>query len=201
MKTRLFFCFIVIAAVCSNAGAAFQLKMTAEKTELLPGEQVVVTLYGWADAPLAVDQNGLNAWQFDALVDVGGVVEVTGVQFLAPGPWSTTDTGYTSLNTPQFGQIKYLHLVTQSLPQNSVTAVGGYSPLASFTIKAIGSEGQSVAYSIGGDFFGILADEQVLEGNFDSGASQNVFTIVPEPASFLIFSGMGLVGYLRRVRK
>jgi len=179
-------------------------KMTAEKTNLLVDEEITVTLHAWADSATATGQNGLNSWQLDVLVNLGSVVEVTGVQFLAPSPWSNQDTGYTSLNSPLAGQIKYLHLMTQALPQNSTAGVGGYTPVASFNIKAIGQLGQSVSYTIpkGDDFLGILADgETVLDGIFDSANSQTVFTIVPEPSSLLIFSGLGIIRVFRRSRK
>jgi len=203
-KKSVFACLSVFVLMGGLSYANLLVKMTAEKTTLLQNEETTVTLHAWANFASATGQNGLNAWQLDVSVNLGGVVQVTGVQLLAPTPWSAADSGYTSLNSPLSGQIKYLHLVTQSLPQNSTVGVGGYTPIASFNIKAIGQAGQSVAYSIptGDDFLGILADgTTILNGVFDSANSQTVFTIVPEPSSLLILSGLAVVGMFRRSRK
>lgn len=168
--------------------AGLEVKLVAPKTDLLPSEQITVTLYAYANHALATGTNGLNAWQFDVLVSQTGVVQVVpgSVVLLAPTPFVTNLSGFTSINTPKTGQITYLHVVT-NYGQPSTAGVGGFTAIAQFDIQAIGSAGQSVDFSLGGNAYGILADDTELNFVFDSQNSQRTFTIVPEPATMALF--------------
>lgn len=204
MKMKVVLAMSLILWLSSLSSADLLFKMTADKTDLLPGEQVTITLHAFAESPQATGANGLNGWNLDVLVDTGSAVEVVvgSVVFLAPSP--SLFTGYNSINSPN-GEIEYLNLVTM-FNQGSNTSVDGYSAIAAFDIKAIGLEGQSVTYTLGRDlggateFDGYLADGTRLQGVFDIANSQNVFTIVPEPSSLLILSGLTAIGFFRRKR-
>ncbi len=199
MMKKSLFCVLSLVFVCSVSHADLLFKVEAPTTELLLGEQVTVTLSAKAEGVSAPD--GLFAWGLDVIVDLGGVVEVVDgtIDFMPVDTWDATDSEWDSLGLPT-GSIQNLHAVgVDSLIGNSTIAAGVYTLVAQFDIKAIGSVGQSVTYTLGGDSFsGLLANGVDVTGQFVAGESQNVFTIVPEPASLLILSGLSILGVLRR---
>jgi hypothetical protein len=189
-------------------------QMHADTTELLVGQSTLVTVSAWIDDPIAVAGNGLDTWQLDATVDVGGVVSVTGLTMIAPDP----DTGYanwTSLNSPD-GAIDGATVTQQTIGAPSNTGVLGYgdddelkySDIFSFSITAL-AEG-TVTYAIGGDgggFYAFLADDSLFENAggadggvyFDAAGSDNVFDVssTPEPCTMLLL-GIGSLVLRRR---
>ncbi|MEN8127675.1 MAG: PEP-CTERM sorting domain-containing protein [Planctomycetota bacterium] len=194
------FCILSVMFVCSISHADLLFTMNTEggQTELLPGEQVTVTLSAMIEGE---SMPGLFAWGLDAIVDLGGVVEVVDgtIGFLPSDTWNDTDSGWDPLGLPT-GSISNLHAVgLDGLIEGSTIGVDVYTPVAQFDIRAIGSVGQSVSYELGGDsFMGVLVDYSDLPGQFVADGSDNVFTIVPEPASLLILSGLSVLGVLRR---
>lgn len=202
-------CVFIGAFVCSVCPANLYFKMEAPKTSLLPNEVVTVTVSAWADDAAVTSTNGLNYWAFSAMVDATGVVEVVSgsITLLAPTPTSSfviTQTSVNQMATGGTGSIEYLNVYPASSPLASDTGFGGYDAIATFNIKAIGSVNDSVTYTLGetNAFLGILADgSTILDGSFNSADSQRIFTIVPEPSSILILSGLSVLGYVRRTRK
>lgn len=191
-KMRWFAVLMVSLCVASGSVAGLEVKIVAPKTQLLPSEQITLTLYAYANHSAASGTNGLNAWQCDVLVSQTGVVQVVPgtVVLLAPSPYMANLSGFTSINTPKTGQISYLHVVTD-YGQASTAGVGGFTAIAQFDIQAIGSVGQSVDFTLGGNAYGILADDTELSFVFDSQNSQRTFTIIPEPATLALL-GAGL---------
>lgn len=204
--------FLFLVAVCLFAAAASDLhaalllvKMNADKTTLAIGETATIELY--AHAPVAAGLNGLNTWQLSMLVGGDGAVSVLESSIAYTVPF-TYDTLITSVNSPA-GSIKDISISPKNPPEDSNLGVGGFTKIAEFVIEAVGA-GQ-VTYTIGdagvgGGFFGILRDynpmdpgDNYLDGSFELIGSDNQFTIVPEPATFALLGGMGLI--LLRSRK
>jgi hypothetical protein len=207
-------CLAILVCLSASSGAALVFKITSDDAALTVNQTTTMHVWAWADSPLAVGSNGLNSWQFSALVDNTGVVEVVSgsIAFVAPIPWNTADTKWTSINnvsTGGTGSIDYLRLITDELPQDSTAGVGGYTELVRFNIKAIGAVGSSVTYTLGGsnfsgnlrDYIPTFDDSYILGGSFNAADSQRVFTIVPEPATLLLLSGFGIISVLTRRKK
>jgi hypothetical protein len=200
---------VLLFSVHSDASLVF--KITSDQSSLTVGQTTTMHVWGWANDPLATGTNGLNTWQFSALVDTTGVVEVVSgsVEFLSPTPYSSDDSKFTSINASKTGTINYLRLITNSVPQDSSAGVGGYTEIASFDIKAIGAVRSSVTYTLGGDNFGgnlrdyipSFDESYILSGSFNATASQNIVTIVPEPSTLILLSGLWMTGFLTRRRK
>lgn len=205
MRTKLFFCILCMSFLCVPSFANVYFKMESPKTELLQDEVVTVTLSAWVDDPAVTSTNGLNYWSLSAMVDTDSVVEVVdgSITLLAPVPTSSFLIGWNSINgatTGGTGSIDYLNVMPASMELDSDTGNGGYTAIAQFDIKAIGSVSDTVNYMLGDTvgFNGILKDWTTLDGCFDANGSDTMFTIVPEPSSFLVLSGLGVVGYFRR---
>jgi hypothetical protein len=212
-KSIVVFCVMALVCLSVSSSAALVFKITSDQTSLTVGQTTTMHLWGWANDPHAVGQNGLNSWQLSALANITGVVEVVSgsVVFVAPSPWSpnSSDTGFTSINTPSTGTINYLRLITNDLPQDSMVGVGGYTEIARLNIKAIGAVGSSVTYTLGGsnfggnlrDFIPTFDESYILSGSFNANDSQHVFTIVPEPSTLILLSGFGIASFLTRRKK
>ena len=189
----------------ARADAGINFKMTADKTTLILGGNpddavAIITLWAEADIPEATEKNGINVWGLSLFASGDGMVQVVenSVLFLAPDPYSATDTSIGILNAP-FGNITDMKAFPQDFNgQDADTGIGGYSEIVQFQIRAV-SEGQ-VTYQIGEvtEFMAILRDGQYGTGIFDAAMSDNLFTIVPEPAT-LMFCGLGVI--LLRARK
>jgi hypothetical protein len=214
MKNIIWVFFVVLCIFFSApSSAALVFKITSDQTNLTVGQTTTVHVWGWADDPLAIGTNGLNTWQLSAMVDTTGIVEVVSgsVVFVAPSPWSTnsSDTGFASINAPSTGTVDYLRLMTADLPQDSSAGVGGYTEIARFDIEAIGTVGASVTYTLGGanfggnlrDFIPSFDESYILSGSFNANDSQRIFTIVPEPSSLVILSGLWGASFLTRRKK
>ena len=144
----------------------------------------IISKYYNIDVPALVEEDGWNETGFDDT------------------KWDSYDQAVTGGT----GSIEYLRLGGDlDLFENSTTGADVYTPIAQFDIKAIGAVNDSVTYALDGDNLGgILADltteyrTDLNNVQFVPSESQNVFTIVPEPSSLLILSGLGMIGYLRR---
>jgi hypothetical protein len=137
------------------------------------------------------------------------------IHTLAPSPRNTAYTEYqtSSLNNPNTGEVRGVgesQLVTGSPSSvgigvdNSIDTLANYSEICQFTIQAMQNpQASSATYTImdeGTGWFGILADAAgtTFDNNpnaspvpyggtyFYAGGSDNVITIVPEPASILL---------------
>ena len=99
--------------------------------------------------------------------------------------------------------------MSKTIPVNSTLGVGGYTKIAEFQIVGVNVGQATYSIADGGlGFFGILRDYNpvnpgtwgnYLDGTFDAGASDRVFSIVPEPATFALLGGLGF--FLLRSRK
>ncbi|MFH1370151.1 MAG: PEP-CTERM sorting domain-containing protein [Planctomycetota bacterium] len=230
-KLHTYLSVIILLCLCSISFAGLDpslvFKMTADKTDLLPGEQTTVHVWAWIydTAGVQLLDNGLEAWQTDLSVDNTGVIQIVGgINFLAPDPapgWSQWDAG--SVNSPITGEIRQVQTIQQVWGAPSYTGVGvdndidnplNYSEIFNFTIEAISSIADSKAtYTLmddgGGLFYGYLTDGTSFDNDdlsayggvyfYDTG-SANVFTIVPEPASMVLFVTAAAFAMRRRKR-
>lgn len=211
-KVRVFLSILVclfVVPICSAVvDEQVKFKMTCPNTELLLSEIATVTVWAWVDSAYGTVGNGLDTWQLDLDVDTTGVVGITGVSLIAPDPdpaWS----GYFSINTPMTGEASSVAVNQVTIGASSETGIGGYSEIFSFEIEAI-AEGV-VTYTIDGDeagWFAYLSNGDWFENSagadggvyFDAAVSDNVFTVVPEPCSLMIMSGLSVLALGRRRR-
>lgn len=182
-------------------------KMTASKNTLAVGEEATIGI--WAKAEEATGVNGLNVWQLDMVVDIGDKVAVktaggTAITLVAPSPMNSAGSGWLSVNSPLSGNVLGIGVTTQNTPQDSTTGVGDFSLLANVTIVAL--EEGTVTYNLADTgttgFYGILRDSTYYDinlSNLEFQTGNNVFTIIPEPASLLIMAAAaGMVMRSRR---
>ena len=211
MMKKSLFCILSAVVVCSVCQADLLFKMEASTNELLPGGTATVTVSAFVDDAAASATNGLNYWSLSAIVNATGVVEVVdgSIQILGPTPTGSFSIAWTDLNQSGAGgtgSIDYLNVESAGGVVATDTGFGGYSAIVQFEIEAIGAVDDTVTYTLGDTnaFGGILADftffDEFSMGNvqFEDANGQNVFTIVPEPASLLILSGLSVLGVLRR---
>jgi hypothetical protein len=160
---------------------------------------------------------GLDTWQLDLSVDNTNVIQIVSgsIQTKAPSPRYTGVPEYqaSSLNNPITGEVRSVSVVQLVPGAASATGVGvdnnidnlnNYSEICRFTIQAmLTPQSSSATYTImneGNGWFGMLADSVSNPTTFDNSdssafggtyfyaaGSDNVFTIVPEPASMLLF--------------
>ena len=208
MKKNLF-CILSVVIVCSVSHAALNFKMNTDggQTDLVPGVPLTVTVSAMVDGVSAPD--GLFGWGLDAMVNLDGVVEIVpgSIVPLDPDPLVDGDWAAGTLGSPT-GSIMNMELAANSsyIGDSSVGTDGVYTPIAKFDINAIGLVGQTVTYTLE-DLSGVLAasfdeygsgPQAVGPAVFDDGFSDHVFTIVPEPSSLLILSGLSVMGLFRR---
>jgi hypothetical protein len=204
-------CFATLVLLFFNAVSSADLlfQITATKNTLTPGEEATVSIWARIEEELQ-EGYGLNVWQLDMVVDTDGVVQVNADPVLiAPTPIDS-GSGWSSLNADKTGNIYALGVFTPG-PTSSNTGIGGFSLLAQVTIKAIGTVGEQVTYELTDDnhggFFGALRNDMitmmpsyVYPDNVQFLPGNNVFTIVPEPASLLIMAFItGLALRSRRI--
>jgi hypothetical protein len=198
-------------------------KMTADKTALSQDEQTVVHIWAWIYSPTGIEQpdNGLDTWQLDLSVDNTGVIEIESLSVLAPNPNPAYFPPYNvaSLNNPITGEVRGVAAIQLVVGAPSLTGVGvdndidnpaNYSEICNFTIQAIGAPSASATYTImneGTGWFGYLADGTLFDNTditadgdtyfYDSG-SDHVFTIIPEPATVVLFAIASVFALRRR---
>lgn len=214
---RCLFILICLAIASPCSANLLKFKMVSDNTELLIGETATVSVQAWIDSDYGTAGNGLDTWALDLDVDTSGVIGITetdgeaDIDLIAPDPdfmWSGWNSS--SINSPVTGEAREIAVSQVSVGASSDTGIGGYSELFSFQVEAL-AEG-TATYTIkddgGGLFFAFLADGIWFENDifadggvyFDAAASDNVFTVVPEPCSLIIMSGLSLVALRRRRR-
>ncbi|MCJ7777571.1 MAG: PEP-CTERM sorting domain-containing protein [Sedimentisphaerales bacterium] len=199
-------------------------KMTADKTALLPGEQTTGHIWAWIYTPTGIEEpnNGLDTWQLDLSVDTTSVIEILSLNVLAPNP-NPAYPPYqlASLNNPITGEVRRVAVSQLVTGAPSLTGVGvdndidnpaNYSEICNFTIRAIQDPlASSASYTImndgGGGWFGILADSKEFDNEsitayggtyFYASGSDHVFTIIPEPATVVLFAAAAAFALRRR---
>jgi hypothetical protein len=201
---------VISLVLCAHADAAFKLKVEVDDTTLLPGETTLVRVYGLVEEA-GVD-NGLALWEMDVDLDLDGVIKVTdtageaNITMVAPSPYyvNALFPNWDAFNAGVSGTIDYANILIDENETTSSTGVGGYSELFNFEIEALNVVTQTtVGYSLSG-VVGELMDGQAF-GMGASGVAMDVsdgvlnkVTVLPEPSSLLILSGLGIIGYLRR---
>jgi hypothetical protein len=171
---------------------------------------------------------GLDTWQLDLSVDNTNVIQIVSgsIHTLAPSPRYTGIPEYqlSSLNNPVTGEVRSVTVVQNVPGAASTTGVGvdnnidnaaNYTEILQFTIQAMQTpQSSSATYTImdeGNGWFGILADDTFNPTTFDNSdmsayggtyfyaaGSNNVITIVPEPASMFLFVSAAAFALRRR---
>ena len=170
----------------------------------------------YTPAGIEKPNKGLDTWELDLSVDNTNVIQIvpSSIHTLAPSPRYTGVPEYlaSSLNNPITGEVRAVAVSQLVSGAASFTGVGvdnnidnqsNYSEICRFTIQAMSSPPlSSASYSImdeGAGWFGILADSAgtTFDNNPFAGAyggtyfyatgSDHVFTIIPEPASMVLF--------------
>ena len=210
-KLVLIFSVVVSVLFSAHSYAALVFKITSDKTTLTLGQTTTMHVWGWANDPLATGTNGLVDWELSLNVDNSGIVKITkesningDITILAPAPYSTlvSNWSYSSVNSPKTGQVGGVNALRDP-DTESTTGIGTYTELFQFNIKAIG-EG-AITYSMT-NMLGDLVDYTAYNsGNgtalFNANGSDNVLTVVPEPSSLVILSGLWAAGFLTRRKK
>jgi hypothetical protein len=206
-----FLAVLIVLSVNSASAGTRHFKMTAPKTTLTIGEETTVTVSAWVNDSIAEPNNGLDTWQLDLSVNTTGVIEITkntdpdgDITLLAPDP----DMGYSgwdeiSVNLPITGEVRSVAVAQEVIGYPSYTGVGDYSDIFKFKLKAIapGTATYTICDDGGGGFFAYLTDDTYYAGStiiFDAGASNNVFTVVPEPVSLAVFAFAAFLAVLRK---
>ncbi len=198
MKKKALFCILSVFLLCSLSNANLIVRITADDTDLTIGQPTTLRVYGYAEE--AVADNGLYDWSVSAVVDVDGIVQVNGAVILEPTPLDVGNSGY-SMNLGSNGNIDASGLISGAV---SVSNAGvGYSELFNFQIQAIAPG--AVQYSLTnilGDLndFSVMYDASFGNVVFDEVNSVGQISVLPEPTSILILSGLTAMGYFRRKR-
>lgn len=200
MKKKTLFCILSVSLLCSLSHANLVMKITADDTVLTVGQTTTLRVYGLAEE--AVAGNGLYDWGVSAVVDVSGVVQANNIyNVIEPSP---VDSGsiIMSRNLGSSGNIDASAAI-QFTASASEAGVGGYSELFNIEIEAIGYG--DVQYSLSnilGDLFDLVTMYDTGSGNvtIDEANSVGQISVVPEPTSLLILSGLSAMGYFSRKR-
>ncbi len=212
---------VFAVSICGAADEQIKFKMTVspgtgytvlgDEVQLSIGSLVTVDVWAWVDSDYGTAGNGLDSWQLDMDVDTSGIIGITetgGVADISPtAPAPFFFSGWASVNSPVTGEAGGVS-VTQS-DTTSDTGIGGYSEIFSFQIEGL-AEG-TATYTVmddGGGLLAFLSDDTWFEDDisadggvyFDALGSDNVFTVVPEPCSLMIMSGLSVIALRRRRR-
>jgi hypothetical protein len=220
---------LILFCLCSMSFAdltdpTLVFKMTADKTVLSPGEETTVHVWAWIYTPAGIEKphNGLDTWQLDLSVDNTDVIQIVGINLLAPDPdpvWSGWD--HASLNNPVTGEVREVVVSQQIVGAPSDIGVGiddnidnhaNYSEIFNLTIRAQTVPfAQMATYTLmddgGGLFYGAIADGTEFENDspsafggvdFYGAGSDNVFTVVPEPGTFVLLATAAAFAIRRR---
>ncbi len=212
MRNFILFVLVVAGVVLSTtSSAALVFKITADQTNLTVGDTTILHVWGWADDAKALGTNGLVDWQLNLIVDTGGIVEITkdintngDITILAPTPLSTISPNwsYSSVNSGKSGQVSSVNAL-RNPDTSSTTGVGGYTELFNFKVEALG-EG-IVTYGMTSMLGDLVDFTAYSSGNgtavFNTAGSDNVLTVVPEPATLVLLVGFGVAGILTRRKK
>jgi len=185
---KLIFVLLAITLISVPCSANLIVKMTSDNTTLGLGSTALVRVWAFVDNPAATGDNGLVLWQMDVDADAPGILDVTDHQFVAPDPLDTFDSAWNY--NPVTGDF-----VTYALKDDDTTStigVGGFTEIYNFQITALaaGTVEYTIGNTLGGSFVGDLVDFTPFDAVFDVNNSDNVFTVVPEPATLLLF-GLG----------
>ena len=207
-KRMVYTCLGVLILLCfsSVCSADLKFKITADDYTLTVSQTATIDIWANITDTVAAN-NGLNVWQLDMIVDIGGIVQVSAdPSLIAPTPVDPS-SGWLSYNTDKTGNVNGLGVFTPG-PTDSVTGIGGFDLLAQVTIEAIGTVGQQVTYGLtntglGGSFIGALRDDSsgpsyVYPTNIQFLQGNNVFTIVPEPATFILLAAGATMAMRRK---
>ena len=182
---KVIFILLTITLISVPCPANLLVKMTSDNTTLSIGSTALVKVWAFVDDPAAVGNNGLVVWQMDFAVDNAGVVGASNFNIVAPVDIFDSGSSTNALTGEVSGY------VLKDDDSTSTVGVGGFTEI--FTFEVTGLAVGTVEYSIGNELLGDLADFTPFDissgtAQFDTVNSDNVFTVVPEPATILLFS-------------
>ncbi len=202
---------VLVCILCSVSPAALNFQMTCDTPTIAVGQEttIIVSAHYYDDVEdKELDAGfGLVEWQFDMWLDAvdDGILEVVSTSVFEESVYTNAFVDPVGTDTPTSGSVDaFGAFQLGSVDPVSNLGVGGYTPIAAITVRGI-AEG-SVSYNFGSrttpeNFYGRLrgvSSETVAA--FDTLNSVVDYTVVPEPTSMLIFSGLGVMAYLRRKR-
>lgn len=184
-------------------------------TSLAIGETVTMHVWAWINDPCGYTDNGLDTWQMDIDVNANNVFEIVdgSIDLKAPSPIDTFFSGFdeTSLNDPITGEVREVTVTQDFSGSASNVGVGGYSEIYAFDIEAlaVGTAVITLKDDGGGVFYGGLENGEEFDNDplnttaiggvdFIASASDNVITVLPEPATIAL---LALGGFVIRSRK
>ncbi len=213
-KIYLLFVSVILLLFSTSVYANAIFKLTVSKSELSLNESETATVGVWAQVEeQSSGLNGINTWQCDLVTGLnqGGIVQVTDVSIIAPSPRDTGVPVYSSINTPQVGDVIGLGASPAIPGIDSALGVGLFSHLADITVMAqnLGTVEYSITSASSTGFYAWLRDYYLVgpSGNeYDSTFAQpykavfqsgnNAITVIPEPATILLLGVSSLL--LRR---
>ena len=201
MKKVQFLLAMIIIVSSIPCSANLIVKMTSDNTTLGIGETALVKVWAWADDPCAIGDNGLVLWQMDVDVDIAGILDVTDHQFVNPDPGDIFDSVWDY--NPGTGDFEAYALKDDDT--TSTIGVGDFTEIYNFEITALaaGTVEYTIGNTLGGSFVGELVDYTYFDYDlgtavFDAANSDNIFTVMPEPATISLFGLMGIFVLRRR---
>lgn len=199
---------VALHVACLSAQAQapkVDVKLTADKMELLPGQRSVVQVLAQVKPGYAAQDDGLFSWCLDLQLDAGDAAQWVPDSVLRPG-W-LNDPRAAGDGTIQGGMISGIYDLAPWTDLNK--GVGQSTVLLSVEIEAL-AEGTVNLAVLPGDLinadFALQStsylrgpnDPALVQGDYDS--AELSLEVVPEPTSLLLLctGGLGLITRRRR---
>ena len=207
---------LAVLFLCSLSHANFVLKLvTDDPTTLTVGDTATLEVWGWVDHVAATGTNGLADWQISVVTDVSGVIRINQVNApLQPDPVDQLNSDVWDINAGTTGSFAAWAFIMEvpgtpvvssagiGTGDGDITNAANYTKLITFQIEAIGIGTAEYSFSkMIGDLVNFDTQFRIENGNaeFYTEGSDNVITVVPEPATMILL-GLGSLITMRKRR-